>query len=65
MLICRLNIWCEVLTERYKMPFLSGDGNQLCGTEVQWRLNFQLEQILVTEINEIEWKGMEDILQTE
>lgn len=47
------------------MPFLSGDGNQLCGTEVQWRLNFQLEQILVTEINEIEWKGMEDILQTE
>lgn len=47
------------------MPFLSGDGNQLCGTEVLQRLNFQLEQILMTEISKKEWKGMEDILQTE
>lgn len=49
------NIWCEDLIE-LKMPFPSSVGNQLYGTKVLKRINFQLEQILVTEINE-EQKG--------
>lgn len=51
--IRRNNIWCEDLTE-LKMPSLSCAGNQLYGTKVLKRINFQLEQTLVTEINKEE-----------